>query len=303
MDYAVLEPSVISISQDEWDCEVQRDDYLEHFNLILKNIENNQDLHIAWSSETDDLIWAAPQRPPWRRDRTWANTIIPILFKSMQNNLEYIDIEEDSLECTIEPPLKCYREELTKNFKNILAHLHDNCEQIIIPLGLKNIPVIAPFPKFSVDENELAPPPSLISCCNDFLKIVKVEETFWPKSGEDAESLREGINLLLKRNHNIDPCIVHFDFKKSFVKKLSVTQNSKLRILELMAKRLSKTTAEAGRDPVLQDEKVEGKSNKNQERRFRVTPRPSSKRIHYSFDNSKIIFKMFYDSGEHDDGL
>lgn len=97
--------------------------------------------------------------------------------------------------------------------------------------------------------------------------------------------------------------MIDFEFKKAFVKKLLYVREDKLRILELIAKRLSKTTAEAGRDPVLQDENIEGKSNNDKVRRFRITPRPSSKRIHYKFERSMIVFTMFYDAGEHDDGL
>jgi hypothetical protein len=179
--------------------------------------------------------------------------------------------------------------------------LHDKCDGILIPLGLKNIP--SEDRQFKVGGCNLIPPPKLISCTKDFLDQIKVEESFWPNCSSDGELLKKGVSILLKRNHDINCCNVEFDFSKTFVKKLSSTQESRLRILELIAKRLSKTTAESGRDPVLQDENVEGRSDNAKERRFRVTPRPSSKRIHYNFEGSKIVFIMFYDSGEHDDGL
>ncbi|MDD5323079.1 MAG: hypothetical protein PHD43_21200 [Methylococcales bacterium] len=55
------------------------------------------------------------------------------------------------------------------------------------------------------------------------------------------------------------------------------------------------TKAEAGRDGSLQDEVI-----KKDIRRFRVT---LSKRIHYKENSVNIDFLMFYDEGEHDDGL
>jgi hypothetical protein len=301
MEYAVLEPSVISISPEEWSCEMHRDDYLEHFHSILKSIDSSQDIYIAWSEESDELIWSDPQRPPWTQDRTWSNTIIPIIYKAMQTNFDYIEAVDKSLECEITPSFVCTRSDLTKNFKNVLGHLHDKCDGILIPLGLKNIP--SEDRQFKVGGCNLIPPPKLISCTKDFLDQIKVEESFWPNCSSDGELLKKGVSILLKRNHDINCCNVEFDFSKTFVKKLSSTQESRLRILELIAKRLSKTTAESGRDPVLQDENVEGRSDNAKERRFRVTPRPSSKRIHYNFEGSKIVFIMFYDSGEHDDGL
>jgi len=41
---------------------------------------------------------------------------------------------------------------------------------------------------------------------------------------------------------------------------------------------------DASIDPTLQDEEIK----QRKERRFRVTPRPSSTRIHYSYDKKKM---------------
>lgn len=128
-----------------------------------------------------------------------------------------------------------------------------------------------------------------------------MEDLYWPDDSKSGQKLKNGIGVLLKRNHQLESAPDNFDFSTPFLKKLSNTTEDKLRIMEMIAKRLSKTTAEAGRDPVLQDESIGGKTSLV--RRFRVTPRPSSKRIHYKFEDRKIIFTMFYDAGEHDDGL
>jgi hypothetical protein len=84
------------------------------------------------------------------------------------------------------------------------------------------------------------------------------------------------------------------------MKKLVNTRGDHNRILAAMAKRLSMTTEEAGRDGALHDENLAGQ---DRVRRFRVTQRPTSKRIHYTFKDGVIEFVMFYDVGEHDDGL
>lgn len=197
MDYAVLEPSVISISDEEWDCEIQRDNFLEHFNLIIKNIDSNKGLVIAWSACADELIWGNPQRPPWKKDKSWSNTLIPIIFKFMQKNSDYIEIHDDFLECKITPPFNFIRDDLYNNFKILLAHLHFNCKGISIPLGLKNIP--SKEYDFKVSDKALSPHPKLISCTKEFLEKINVEEEYWPSTINDDELLKEGILFLLKK--------------------------------------------------------------------------------------------------------
>lgn len=298
MEYAVLEPSVISISHEEWACEVQRDCYLEHFKNLLDNIYIIPNLTIAWSEDTDELIWSSPQRPPWRLDTFWANTITPIIYR-LQSKFSYIELDTFENQCEIIPPFTCVREDLSENFRLLLQQLNNNSSKILIPLGLKNIPLTPR--QFNLSNAELVPRPIQIGCTNDFLSQITVEDLYWPDDSKSGQKLKNGIGILLKRNHQLESAPDNFDFSTPFLKKLSNTTEDKLRIMEMIAKRLSKTTAEAGRDPVLQDESIGGKTSLV--RRFRVTPRPSSKRIHYKFEDRKIIFTMFYDAGEHDDGL
>ncbi|WP_335902955.1 hypothetical protein [Shewanella algae] len=299
MEYAVLEPSVISISPDEWACEKKRDCYLEHFQTIINIINTIPNLSIAWSFETDELIWSSPQSPPWQQDRVWANTMTPIIFHALQSKSSYLELNNVQSECEITPPFNFVREDLSENFELLLQTLNNNSSKILIPLGLKNLPLKPRI--FNLKNSKLTPSPTQIGCVTDFLDQIVVEDLFWPSNDQEGQKLKDGISIILRRNYNLEKSTVNFEFSSPFLKKLSNTTIQKLRIMEIIARRLSMTVAEAGRDPVLQDEKIEGKVNP--ERRFRVTPRPSSKRIHYKFESNIIVFIMFYDVGEHDDGL
>ncbi|MFT4925061.1 MAG: hypothetical protein ACI8WB_001151 [Phenylobacterium sp.] len=296
MTYAVLDPGVISITEQDWACEESRDDFLEHFNIIMQCIGDNDEIALAWNALIDEVIWSAPQKPPWRQDRVWANNIIPIMYEKLMRSAQDIDIVDDGQICTITPDIISDRSDLLAIFKQILATLHGCCDNILIPFGLKNIPIVTR--QFSIDDEPLRPEPMLLTNEKDFLALIDVAKLYWPKSINDAEQLKQGIAILLRREYDIKTPLVGYTFCKDFTRKLAATNSDKRRILAAIVKRLSMSTTDAGRDGALHDEKIKA------QRRFRVT---KEKRIHYQFNeqsNGSIIeFLMFYDAGEHDDGL
>ena len=94
--------------------------------------------------------------------------------------------------------------------------------------------------------------------------------------------------------------IYEYKFSKQFlVDFLGSEKRFRDHIIEKVGLRLSMSLQDASKDPTLQDKEIKLRK----ERRFRVTPRPTSTRIHYSYDKKKneIIFERFYT--EHDDGL
>ncbi len=292
MDLAILDPNILYISEDDWLNEEIRDDYIEHFNNTLIGIDENENLALAWSDKFELFLWSSPRKLPWMKDRCWSNTIIPIIYKKLQNNAEFIDIIENDSCCEVIPSLNCNHVDLYILFLSLLAALHNKYNRLAICLSLNNIP-----PKnyeFKVNDEHLQPTPLILSSADDFLRIYEVDKHCWPTNGDDSKSLEKGIHVILQRDYNKGKSICEFSFSKPFLKKLSITINDRDKILNAIAKRLSMTRAEAARDSGLQDEKIQDI------RRFRVT---LCKRIHYKDDSGKINFLMFYDDGEHDDGL
>jgi hypothetical protein len=298
MTFAVLEPSVMTISEQQWSDEQRRDDFIEHLNMVMNCIDDNEAIALAWSESIDELIWSAPQRPPWRQDRDWAIPLIPIIYNKITANSDYIDIDQSSTTCDITPDINSDNADLLLAFKQILAYLHGHCDKILIPMGLANPP---PYKlTFTVDHESMNPAPHLLSNEQDFLNQIDVADCYWPQNSADTEKLGLGLTILLAREYNTTTPPMDFTFSNNFMRKLVATNNDRKRILAAIAKRLSMNTAEAGRDGSLHDENLTGQDNV---RRFRVTQRPTSKRMHYTFKDGMIEFTMFYDAGEHDDGL
>ncbi|NJN78184.1 MAG: hypothetical protein HC803_07515 [Saprospiraceae bacterium] len=90
-----------------------------------------------------------------------------------------------------------------------------------------------------------------------------------------------------------------FEFTRNFKRSILNERTHCKAILERMTKKLVLTVAESRQDAQLRDEYID----KVEEYRFRVTGRPSSTRIHYTFEDDVITFLRFYGDGEHDEGL
>ena len=296
MSYALLEPSLLSICEEDWLCEVKRDDYLEHFSSIISCINDSEIIELAWNDLYDELFWTSPQKRPWKMDRYWSNTIIPIIYEKLQKNAVNIEIQD--VECEIKPEIKYERKDFYSVFSKMLPELDLGERDILVCLGLKNIPV-EPH-KFFVTGKELTPIPQLLCSPSCFLSLIDIEKELWPSTNDDNELFSKAINTKLERDYIGKPVLYDFGFSKNFLKKISKVHDSRDKIITAIARRVVMTTAEAGRDGCLQDENIVGSTGV---RRLRVTPRPSSKRIHYNKEGNSIEFTTFYDAGEHDDGL
>lgn len=295
MDFAILDPSILHISEEEWIDDEKRDAYLEHFMDMLNGINNDQNIALAWSDAFDELFWTPPQKLPWNMDKCWSNKIIPIVYDRINKNAKFFDAPENHIHCEINPNIHYDRNDFYLLFLGLIVTLHKECNKIAMCFGIKNIP--PKDHKFRVNGENLIPDPLFITNPKDFLNIIEVSKYYWPNSSNDSELVKKGILIILNRDYDKENSICCFSFSKQFLCKLAETTDDRDKILNAIAKRLSMTKAEAGRDGSLQDENIVGKKGI---RRFRIT---SSKRIHYVEKPGNIEFLMFYDEGEHDDGL
>ncbi|WP_318466619.1 hypothetical protein [Photobacterium leiognathi] len=296
MNYALLEPSLLSISEEDWYCECSRDEYLEHFNSIMNCINDSSNIKLAWNDLYDDLFWTSPQKRPWKMDRYWSNTIIPIIYEKLQKNAIHQDLGEEL--CEVEPKINCEREDLYSIFCKLIPQLNSEGKDSLICFGSKNIP-IKPH-EFFVSGEKIEPTPRMFYSENCFLSLIDIESELWPTGNDDNESFKKAINIKIARDLCNQKILYDFCFSQKFLKKISKVNIDRDKIITAIARRLIMNTSDAGRDGCLQDENIEGQESI---RRLRVTPRPSSKRIHYKNSPNKIEFLMFYDVGEHDDGL
>jgi hypothetical protein len=295
MDFAILDPSILHISEEDWFDEIKRDAYLEHFLNMLSGVNDNKNIALAWSHEFEELFWSPPQQLPWNKTKCWSNSIIPVVYNLINRNADFIDIKENVIDFEIDPNINYERDDFYSLFVGLIVSLHKKCTKIAVCFSVKNIP--PKDHKFRVNGEYLIPDPTFISNQKDFLKIIDVSENYWPNRSNDSELVKNGISTILRRDYGKEKAICSFSLSNQFISKLSNTSNDRDKIFKAIAKRLSMTKADAGRDGSLKDEDVAGKKNI---RRFRVT---GSKRIHYLDKAGSIEFLMFYDEGEHDDGL
>jgi hypothetical protein len=130
------------------------------------------------------------------------------------------------------------------------------------------------------------------------LRSIDVAADLWPRDADDSEDIDNGISILLDRDFGGRSILYKYGFERGFVRRLVAISDfdERIGILNSMAKRLTMTKADAGRDGGLLDESI----HRGAIRRFRVT---KVRRIHYREAGGRLIFMMYYGDSEHDDGI
>ncbi len=294
MTYSILEPSIISISDDDWSNDTVRDIFLDQLLSTINLIDDLKFSKIAWSTNIDNMIWSSPQQPPWKQDSSWTNVINPILYKISTNN-HYFDDDIDDI-CIINPELYSPRADIYNEIKKIIPIVSFNKENknSLIHIGLKN--TSPSNHTFTSNKHNQKIQLIAINAKNDYLKQIPIEDIFWPEHNncDNHERLGKALHIILERDFSGTKSIYTFEFDKGFLKKLISTTQDKLKILTTIARRLTLTAVQARGDGAFQEEQI------GDQYRFRVS---KSKRIHFSTNKTHIIFLMYYDEGEHDDGL
>jgi len=170
---------------------------------------------------------------------------------------------------------------------------------VVLCLGLDNLLRGVDY-VFSCDCCRESITPDVVGIPNDWLHHVDVEDRYWPRNRRDVRSLDKALEITRSTYLPHSDFLYRFEYSPQFAKDIVGVRDNRGRILRQMARRLTMTEHEAASDGSLRDEVVHSSG----ERRFRVTPKPSSTRIHYVYKGSKaLLFKRYYDAGHHDDGL
>lgn len=294
MTYAILDPSLLYISEESWLDEELRDDYISHFSELISSIDNEDNVDIAWSELMDELMWESPIQLPWKKDKFWSQTLIPQIYRKMENNFDRLNTNNSG--CDINPEFSITRDDFYSEFKKILVEVYPVNFVPFIALGKDNIEIKER--NYIHNRKNLNPSPNYIISKDCFLKEIDLENTMWPINKDDSATFESAISIKIKRDLNNSPILYKFKFSKPFIKRIANERDDRDKILTSVARRLILNSNDASKDPCLQDESLS-----KSERRLRVTPRPSSKRIHYNKVKDTLEFTTFYGASEHDDGL
>lgn len=292
--HALFDPGVFLISDELWNCETSRTEFLDRLDKHLEFLDLLGIGKILWSDELDERLWSEPYLSPWKESRGWGIGLTQILYFKLSKHSKKLDISQQ-IPGETRPSLqfncsytKDIFHKLVSAVLNIALTPHfcpgiqNTCCQDLVFLSHTS----TQWSHFPVVGNPV-----------DWPKKIDPILLFWPTSRADTKKFDKCIKLVAMAK-NIDPArLQRFTFSPCFISDL-VDASRKERVVEMIVHRLSLTLQEAARDPQLQDEVLASGV-----RRFRVTPRPSSLRIHYDINDNGITFNRFYDEGHHDEGL
>jgi len=290
---AVLDPAILLPEQAEWMDETSRDRFVGLLIDHLDTLERLEEIRLHWSDELTARLWDDPAVPPWRDSRAWRTAIVPILFKRLNSLISSVDtLSEDP--CAADPELECVcprAEVLFLRLMASVAHLRPP-----VCLGARNSGIQGIT--FALPSGEGCFSVELVRAPADWLHLVDVEEHFWPSTRDEEARLAECLELVRMRDFGGSGFLYEFRFGRRFMQDV-VCARSRQALARALAKRLVLTAQEAARDPSLHDELLSGSVH-----RLRVTQRPSSTRVHYTYEeDGRIEFIRYYGPGEHDDGL
>jgi hypothetical protein len=291
---ALLDPQVFVTSDDIWDCKESRALFLDYLDRHLDFIDYIGVAHILWCDEFDARLWTHPQPPPWRKSREWDIRMTQILYRNLTKHCRKLDISQvypgksaPSMHCFCSVSHDIFLRLVTAVFRNALTpHFCPSVENIEEEDHL-----------FRPDEDTSWTRFKEVRRPEDWPKKIEPTAMFWPAYRNDAGLFLKCLQLVALSKDIPPQNLQKHSFTQRFLTDLITTSRRK-RVAEMIVLRLSLSVQEAARDPQLQDEQLAGG-----ERRFRVSPRPSSLRIHYEIQKNEIVFLRFFDEGHHDDGL
>ena len=291
MDF-VYEPTSYYITEDDWKIEKIKDDFLERLLNKMSFLELHKDLNLLWTDELEELLWLFPAHSPWKSNRDCRNTLVPVLYNKFAKIKKIIKITNSYETCVLEPDIIC-DEKYKEAFKNILSEVVDKDIKVRILMGSGQS-------KREFTQIECSLPKKIyksksFNCFSELCNDKNIINMIWPKVLSDKKIFENFYKIILDKKNLVND----YSFGDSFIRDLCSEKlyRYKQKTIETIFKRLNITTAEANVDPQIQEESI------GDIKRIRVTPRPSSVRIHFKIMDSIIIFQNYYSSGEHDDGL
>lgn len=293
----VFEPTLLFITEDNWNDIQKQDLFLEQLLCHLETVDKYDICEINWSDELQLNLVEQPEIHPWFQSDL-RNPLIATIHQKLYSRQTFLPSSD--IECTIEPPLlsEFPETDVNSNFKKLLHSLIEFEETFYLCVGSENISQTGSYTMNCLCHSSYSP--VIINTCKDWLSLLDVVELFYPQNTREFdERMHNAIEFIRAVEFQDKIVLFQYEFSNQFKRDIIRAVNHRDKILRNITKKLISTAVEAGQDSQLRDEYIE----RVRQYRFRVTNRPFSTRIHYIIENSKIVFKKYYDEGEHDTGL
>jgi len=294
----LLDPNSVFIDELTWNNEIERDNFLTDLFDIIDAISDTKKSVTFWTEELETILWNSPQLNPWKSINNYKFSLIPIIYTKLRSKYLYVDISDNS--CTTNPEISYSytNAEIREIFLRTSDSLLQNNVEFFFFLSIPN--KLLDEIKFSGVMNDYVP--KLLKEKSCYYKRIPFFMDYWPLNTTNIEikKFTKCLDIIRLIEFPNKKWLYQFDYLESFTKSiLDLHENKRYNLLLKCAKRLCYSNAESQVDGVLQDEYIV----QSKERRFRVSSRPTSQRIHYDFNERVFVFIKFYNVGEHDDAL
>lgn len=289
----VFEPDIIFTTEEIWKDYEKRDMFLSFLLHILDFIDSDDDCYILWNDDLESMLWIENIHP-WKIDKDFYNTLIPIISHRIQTNKLNVEIPifQHKLEC-----IPCFKFDITN--ENIIDNFYKMLHQEIHNHAIPNILVTEKNDKtFSIScidiEEEITPITFL-----DLKETINIENDInriWDDL--NIENFIKGINDIHKKIIFKDRNFLYnFDVDLKFIKDVEDIYDNRLRlkIMTQLIKKLVYSFVEAQNDKSLNDEMIGEITG-----RFRIS---QVMRVEYIYQNNIVTFTHFYPKGKHDVGI
>jgi hypothetical protein len=285
----VLDPKILVIDEVSWQEAEKKDQFLENLLYSLNFVDNCKDAHLFWCDELEELLWAAPTLPPWRTS-DFRNALIPIIYKKFTTNKRNISIDSSCDNFNFRPDIENI-EKYRDVFKKLCWTLISGDIDFFMVLGIdQNVPDNSKF-VLSCDksvEKEVYGEKFLYK----WLENSEFLDFIWPQNLQEKEEFESIVEICISENK-----LYEFSFENEFIRSIiGLESRFQIALMKAIYQRLN-MRGDMAVSSSLREETVNG------EIRVRVTPKPTSTRLHFIIDNGKIIFKKFHGVGHHDDAL
>jgi len=295
---AVFEPTLIFITETDWNNSQKQDDFLELLLCHIESIDKYDICDVYWTEELQLNLVEQPNIHPWYQSDL-RNPIIATIHQKFYSRLDLIPAHETV--CEVKPDFLNIISfpDIHNNFLKLVHSLLDYKENFYFCLGIENQLFNTDVYCFMCNcGHDFSP--LQINNCNDWLNQLDVVELLYPVNIVEFDTkMINAIEIIRIRDFAARVILFNFNFSNQFKRDILNAINHRDKILTSITKKLILTATEAGQDSQLRDEYL----TQSQQYRFRVTNRPYSTRIHYNFANNSITFLRYFDEGEHDTGL
>lgn len=241
----VFDPTILFITESEWHNSEKRDGFLDHLSQNLKYIYDFSITKVYWTNELEELLWNDPCFPPWRKEIDWKNKIVPVFYNRLQSCRVFVNLSTSIIGCSVRPQItfKSCKLEASYLFMRLMNHVLTSGEEIFLCVGIENQLLGNQKYIFFNECNSHQLVPELINVPEDWLKHVKVVQTFWPRlySKEELEKFQTALDITAKLVFLKDmnkSFLYEFEFAKPFIEALANELNNREEILSALVKRL-----------------------------------------------------------------